>query len=317
MDFYEEIMNLDDEELEEKVEERISELEEKSDEENESIDTIGYHIGYNAENYKIDKIPSTPVDLVYIYSGYIPKGMRIVYGMYYNDSTLLACSTGKYYYVDDDSYILEFCKWIKDALVTDEIELFSYVLDFIDSYLGKIELSVSREKMHKMIYRNDGWFHGLTREHVFSDFKGKGMGACSEYSLMANNILNVLGYDVSYALGKLEVEGDKSGDHAFNIIEYTERNTGKKVNAIMDFCYPVSVYDHNMNIIDKTPFIGKLDVEDSKLNEYLTTEDRTMTFQDYGYLLCGNSVMIMGYERNRHYNISKDFTVGCTKCKRK
>ena len=179
-----------------------------------------------------------------------------------------------------------------------------------EDYFGKIELSVSRGKMHELIMRNDEWFHYPTKEHVFSDFKGKGIAVCSEYSLVANNILNVFGYDTSYVLGKLEVEDDKRGDHAFNLIEYTKKKTGKKINVIIDFCYPVPVYNHNNEVIDKSPFIGELEVEESKLNEYLTTEDRIISFQDYGYLIFGSSTLKMGYERNRNYNISKNFEIG-------
>ena len=56
---------------------------------------------------------------------------------------------------------------------------------------------------------------------------------------MSNNILNVFGFTESNcALGKLNVEeGAERGHHAFNIIEFTEKSTGKKINAIMDYCY--------------------------------------------------------------------------------
>ena len=316
MDFYEEIINLSEEELKERVEERISELEEKADTENEEVDTVGYVIGHNPENYDFEEYHSNPVEIIYIYAGYVPKGMRIVYGMNYDELFYLASNNGEYYYVDDDSYILDFCNFIKDIELETEYELFSYILEFCDEYFKKIT-DIKRSEMHKMIYKKDRYCYELEHEHVFTDFKGRGNAMCSEYTLMSNNILNVFGFESNYALGKLNVEGAERGHHAFNIIEFTEKSTGKKINAIMDYCYPVKVFDINYNVIDKSPFLGELDVPDEELMDYLTKDNHDLVFEDYGYIIIGNSVNKIAYQRNRTYSVGQDFTVGDIKVKRK
>lgn len=316
MDFLEKIRNLSEEELKETVKERIFELEKNADELNEKVDTIGYVIGHNPTNYKFDEYKSNPVSIIYIYNGYIPKGMRIVYGMYYDELFYLASNKGDYYYVDDDSYILDFCKFIKDKDLGTELEFFSYILEFCQNYFKKIE-KIDRAEMYKMIYKKYRYYYEPKKEHVFTDFKDKGNAMCSEYTLMANNILNVFGFESNYALGKLNIEQGGNGDHAFNIVEYTEKSTGKKINAIMDYCSPVKIYDMNYNIIDSSPFIGILNVPNDKLIDYITKDDRELVFENYGYMIMGNSMHKIGYQRNRTYKISQYFTVGTTKVKRK
>ena len=121
MKFYNETKNLSNEELERVVKIRINQLERKSKKENGNIDIIGYDIGYNPEIYDIKKPGKLPpVRTIYIYDGYVPKNTRYVYGItpeVFNNSY---SNVGCYYYVDDDSYILDFCKYVRDKDVQNE-----------------------------------------------------------------------------------------------------------------------------------------------------------------------------------------------------
>ena len=232
--------------------------------------------------------------------------MRIVFGMTF-DYYHIASNAGEYYYVDDDSYILDFCNYIKDQEIINEYEFFSYVLEFVDNYFGRIK-DINRSDMFKMITKSGRNLYRPTRKHNFSEFKGRGNAMCTEYTLMAGNILNVFGFETSFALGKVEIGDDTSGHHAFNIIEYTEKESNRKINAIMDFAYPVQVHDKDYHPIDKAPFIGELEVEDDEIMDYLLDGDNTFTFEDYLYLLLGNSIIKLGNNKDRNYNITNEFT---------
>ena len=116
MDFYEELLKLDDEELEKVVREKINKLEEVSYEDNPNLDTIGYEIDYNPTKYLIELLngeDTIGIDSNCFYVGYARRGLRVVYGLSYGHENLVS-NDGNYYYLDDDSYVLEFCKYIRE-----------------------------------------------------------------------------------------------------------------------------------------------------------------------------------------------------------
>lgn len=204
MDILEYIKQLDDETLEKEVEERIAFLEE--DEENIIPDTIGYKLDYNPDSLiKPNEDPTEieKVNLIDNFNGYIPFGTRIVYGMVFNPETKVKSNGARYYYIDDDSYILDFCKYIRDKDVNDPYDFFDYIFSFIRDYFGVIE-QIDREIMMNYVLKNDYYFYNPTEENRYSMFKGKGNALCSEITLMAQNILSFFGFDVKYIMGTIK-----------------------------------------------------------------------------------------------------------------
>ena len=308
MKYYNEIKNLSDEELERVVKIRINQLERKSKKENGNIDIIGYDIGYNPEIYDIKKPGELPpVRTIYIYDGYVPKNTRYVYGItpeVFNNSY---SNVGCYYYVDDDSYILDFCKYVRDKDVQNEYEMFSYILYFSMNYFHEIE-ELSRYDMFKLINTKEGTFFDPINEHKFSSYKGKGNAMCSEKSLLANNILNFLGYDTSIALGIMSDDESDQGFHAFNIIEYKETGSEEKTLAMIDFSCYTKLLDENCKVIGYNPFIGEISIPKGKEKEYLKENDYTFKFEEYGFMKFGNEVLYITNKKNRYYKIGQGFT---------
>ena len=137
MDLYKELLNLVDQQLEELIARRIKELETKE----EQIQLIGFPLEENPTEYYLtdmDPIHSFDLNIVCGYDGYIPRGTKIVYGFSYNPNNGVASNNGKYYYLDDDHYIYDFCQFIKNQEVANDYELFEYLLDFLKDYFKEI-----------------------------------------------------------------------------------------------------------------------------------------------------------------------------------
>ena len=309
MDFLEVIKYLSDDELEKYLKLKIKELEEISIEDNCNIDTIGYKLDYNPENYNIEKLELKEtffIDIRCFYSGYIKKGLRLVYGVSY-DNLGIVSNDGKYYYVDDDSYVLEFCKYIKEKDIQNDYELFDYVLEFIKNYFKTIE-NLSRDDMFKMIIKEDKIYYKKTNEHKFSSFKGKGNAMCSEYSLMACNILSVFDYNAYLLIGREKTDGLKGGAHAFNLIDFIDYETNKATHLLLDFANHFQVYDMNHKTIGMSPFIGKLKRLDEELVYDIMNNEKHLIFEDYGYMILGDNAIKLGYDRKRDYYIGNELT---------
>lgn len=83
MYYYQEILHLTQKELYGYITDRIEELELESKTWNKEVDTIGYDLDFNPK-YQLGEDKNLMVDIRNLYSGYIPKGTRIVYGLSYD-----------------------------------------------------------------------------------------------------------------------------------------------------------------------------------------------------------------------------------------
>ena len=215
-----------------------------------------------------------------------------------------------YDYIDDDSYVLEFCKYIRDKEVNNEYELFNYLLKFINNYFKKIK-DVDRYEMFKMIKKSKRNYYSPVNEHKFSEFKGKGNAMCSEIAVVAGNILNVFGMDTHIVIGYVNEDGEEDSAHAYNLISYTETETGEEIDAIIDFSHHTEVCDINYKKIMDVPFIGEIEKLDEELVKKLVFENEILSFEDYFYMLLGNTVVKLGCQRDRNYHIGKEYEIDC------
>lgn len=295
----EEIQKLSDEELEEYIKNRINELEENSKRINEDIDTIGYILDYNPSEFNLleEDDDNLEVDLQCTYNGYIPKGMRMVYGLTYTKEKI-AKNSGSYYYIDTDDYVYMFLKYIKDKEVNSEHDLFVYLQFFIKNYLGWIE-KISRDDMFNMIYKNEKSYYDRVEEHNFSWFKNKGNAMCSEISLMAQNILAFFGFNTYIVIGYEKTKENDGECHAYNLVSFNCSETNELAEILIDFSNYTYAYDYKGERINRTPFIGILD----DINEAIETLKRKIDnrtnqeekiiipkFKDYSYILLGNEL---------------------------
>ena len=305
MEILKKIEKLSDLKLNKYVEDRIDYLEEESLKYNPNIDTIGFKLDYNPTDYHLldkEDIKSFEIKVRCFYSGYIPKGIRIVYGMEYHDG-MIASNNGNYYYVDDDNYIKDFCKFIKDKEVVDEFELFDYILEFIRNYFGNIRKLPERDSMNRLILEKDNYFYKPVNEHSFSSFEKKGNAMCTEYSLMAQNIMSFFDIESYYVIGKEEDKINGVENHAFNLINFNKKDTNEERNYLIDFTTPVKVYNENFEELGKSPFMGKLERLDQEFVNDLLTNDTHMSFKSYAYYILGNTLLKISGDIKREYYI--------------
>ena len=309
MDFYREIQELSEKELDLLIENKIKELEIYAKKENHGFETIGYKLDLNPENYHIleREYHSFDIEVRCFYANYIPIGTKMVYGMVYNNNGI-ASNAGDYYYIDDDKYIYDFCKYIKEKEIIDEYELFEYILEFMRSYF-KILKIIDREKMFQMISKEQrNLYYPTIQEHGFHSFKGKGNAMCSEYAIMAQNLLSILDIDSYLVIGKEKTGNSKEESHAFNLASFIEEKSQEPTHILIDLSNFTIIHDVNFKKIGETPYIMYLPEINQEFVNKLIEEEMHLEEEDYGYMVLENEILKMGYGRSRNYYVDGKIT---------
>lgn len=245
---------------------------------------IGVNLDINPINYHLDD-PNFKVERYYegvnFWAGYIPLGTKVVYGRFYNNEFKTSTHKGFYYYVDDDSYIYEFFKFIKEKDVDDEMDIIWLVHSFIKKFLSKNINPTSRYDINKLIYKNEDLFFRPVKEHSIKDFYHNGSAMCSEIALIAENLLSVLGLEVLYLEDK---------EHAYNIYAYHNKAEKKTDIYLLDYSKWVECYDFNHKFIGTAPYIGEIEGATPKLVDEMINEGKRITLPEY-YLLSINGFL--------------------------
>lgn len=302
MDFYYRLTEMSLEEIEKYLSYEICDLENIS-KQNNSYGYIGYNLHFNPGKINIlDKDKQPFIEEVKIHTGYVPKGTKVVFGCSVFDNGM-AFNAGEYYIVDDEEYVYEFCKLIKDTDVRSDEELLEFILIFLNNYLGE-RGNQTRTEMFRLIMKPDCTYYDSIREHKLSDFKEKGNALCTEYAIMANNILTVFGFDSTIVLGELKIGNNEVQDHAFNIVSYTD-NEYNRNDMLVDFSASVEVYDFSYNKVGDVPYIIDLaDVDDDFFQKFYYKE-KHLHFDDYYYVSEGNMLLPLKIDNKiRDYYVS-------------
>ena len=301
MDFYNEIRNKSTEEIKEIVQRRIDKLTEEKNQ-NEKDTFIGYELDHNPTEFYITEDTNTEqfgINIRCLYPGFLKKGMKVIYGMSY-DYNGIASNDGRYYYLDDDSYLEDFVNYIKDIEIIDEYELMDYILEFIRDYFGYLK-QVEREDMFQLLCDSNGKLLKPTEEHGISWFKGKGNAMCSEYAVVAQNILSLFDIECYLVIGKIKIAKEKAESHAYNIVVLEDNE--KEVPMLVDFADYTPVLDITTQKIGESPFISYIDQFDEEFVDKLINQEEHLTFNDYAYIIIGNELIQALYERKRDYYI--------------
>lgn len=227
-----------------------------------------YHLGepnFNGETF---------FEVLPYWDGYIPLGTKVVYGGFYDRKLKVSSNKGYYYYVDDDSYVYEFFKYIKEkgTEVKDDFDLVWLVHGFEKKLLNKNVNPKSRYEVGKLLYQSDDLLFRPTKEHSIKDFYHNGSSMCSEISLIAENLLSIFGLNVLYLINK---------NHAFNVFAYDNKETQKQEIYILDYSSPVNCYDFKFNLLGTSPFIGELENEDCSVVDKMLRDGKKFTFNNY------------------------------------
>lgn len=196
------------------------------------------------------------------WSGYIPLNTKIVYGIACGKKFNFDSNCGYYYYVDDDSYVYTFIKLIKEWEIEDAFDIVSLINGFSKRLFEKLVDPQRRMQMHKLLLKEDYVFFEPTKEHSIKDFYGNGSAQCTEYALIANNLLNVLGIPTYYCM-------DKS--HAFNVM-FLENDKEDYDGYLLDYSESIPVYNAKNEYVGKYPFYEKIETEKKRFL-YVNSED--------------------------------------------
>jgi len=233
---------------------------------------IGANLGISpCENINSDK---ELVDALNVWVGYVPEGMKIVY-QYNDNEDGIKYTNGFYYYLDDDSYIFEFFKYIRNEKVDNMDDFYLYVHEFLDLFLRKNINRIVREDMHQLLYRSDNYnFINPYKEHSIKDFYHNGSAICSEVSVMGSNILSVFGFNIVMVFDR---------NHAYNVL--LDKN-GKKY--ILDFSNYVYVRNIKGEIEYAVPFFEEIKGDDDLITRVINHQEE-IRLKEYYYLIINNS----------------------------
>lgn len=204
------------------------------------------------------------------FHGYIPKGMKIIYGTFFDFVNQTYANLGCYYYLDDESYIVDFFRFLRNQKINDDYDIFIAISNFLNNFFDRDSGKTSRKTLHSLLLNKDGNLIPPIKEHSITDFYGNGSALCSEYSALAQNILSVLGYDAIFMINTT---------HAYNVVVYESENEYRAL--IIDFSVGIRVVDYNFNVIKTYPFIEEIpNLSYEMLNEFINS-GRKIRLQDY------------------------------------
>lgn len=304
MDIYEQILKCKtDEDLKLFAEEAINYFTDQALDDNKETNLIGSGVELNPVDYHLDDKNFEREDFIYcvnIWNGFIPKGMKIVYGRFLDRETGLTSNKGAYYYVDDESYVYEFFKFLRtrEDDIGDEFDLISAAYEFTVQYFscGPFD-AVDREVMFKTLYKDNHRFHQPTKEHLFSSFKHKGGALCTERALMAENLLSVLGLEMIYVM-------DLS--HTYNFFAQ-HREDGKADIYVVDFAKFVDVFDESFNYMGSAPFVRVIEDCTNEMLSRVVNNGERIEFQEFYYYVINGQVIEQPLDTTRTYGTDWGF----------
>ena len=292
-----------DRRLKKLIDYRIKRLERKNLKNNPNVTSVGYQVDYtptiqdfvwDGEDYSLQFMVRC------FYNQFLPKNMKVVYGLGWDSLSGRAGNRGNYYYMDDQEYLYDFCKFIKDKEIVDEYEFFGYIRDSLSHYFGVIP-SQDRDEMHNLLVDKNGNYITPHKEHSIKDFKGKGNALCSEYASMAHNILRLFDFESYLVIGNMSTSTSKNESHAYNMITFKEEDTKETKHVVVDFLNPVYVYDMNYQLIGDEPFIGFIESLDQDFVNRFVNGEEHLEFDEYGYSILGDTLLKFSYDRTREY----------------
>ena len=282
-----------DEELKELADKIIKKNTESAMDINMNYGYIGQELDINPINYHITDSnfePEYTFNTVPFWNGYIPLGTKIVYGGVYSEKYRTCSNRGSYYYLDDDNYIYEFFKYIKDKEVEDENDIVIYIATFLKNKFDRYYDAKDRDEMHKLIMMAEDLYFKPTKEHSIKDFYNNGSAMCSEYAVVAENIMSALGFKTLLLF---------DSNHSFNVFIYS---SGEEIGLyVLDYSNTVDCYNIKLDLIGYIPFFGKIDCEDVNILRNVILNGERLEFDDYFMYKINGCLYKMILDQKRSY----------------
>ena len=272
-----------EEELKEIMDFSIAEFINRSKPRNRDHDTIGR---ITTVNPQVDLLGGDRqgTRIVNRWVGYIPNNVKVVIRC--EDHNGVICNDGYYFYVGDDSYVYDFCKFIKGNEYNNPVNFILDIGRFMKNYFGTIPMYSSREERFKLLENEDGFKYGPIREHLLTDFKGSGVAMCTEMSAMGQNLMTLFG---------LRTEMIMDYNHAYNVWFY-----GDKV-FIVDYQNQIVVYDIHFNEIKRIPFVEEIHDYTDEMYMDMILGNNKILLDDFSLVKMLNSNTVLENNRVRAY----------------
>ncbi len=266
---------------------------------NEDTSVIGFDVEINPYCGILDDNHSHVNQYLDGWVNYIPKDTKIVYGGYYYNlyDYMHIFTGGLYYYVDDESYVYEFFKYIKDLKIEYDYDVFVAVHDFINKKFGEPESDARRHEMFQLILKEDGLnYYRPIKEHSIKDFYGTNSAMCSERAVIAENLLSLLDFDIIFF---------HDDNHAFNFIIKNYDDEEQFELYVLDFSMTVPCYDINHNYIKNEPYYMKVENMDNEAFCEFLNGSEPIEVPNYLNYYIGDEVKPVQLTDNRTYGKRK------------
>jgi len=166
------------------------------------------------------------------------------------------------YEVKTRDYFYEFAKYIRSNNIDNEYHLYCCILHFSREYLLSQDVENGMANSFIKYYE--------IKE--FGDFKKNNKAACLEFSIIAQNLLALFGFETYICFGYLEHDTSVlPTPHAYNIIKIDNNY------CLVDYMNPVLVYEGD-KVVNYWLFEGN--INENELNDFLNG-NITKEFQEY------------------------------------
>lgn len=266
----EKIINAKEYDLDEIIKIRIDELNKRDD----KVEKLGFFS--MAESYPV-------------YKGFIPLDTRIKYSNFGLED----------YGMKTTDFIYEYIHLIKKYNIFNAKQIIVFLEYYINLYFG-LPQGTSREN----IFNDVAWKNTTTDEEYFSALqkndigmlKNKGAALCTERSAVAEQILSVLGFEVYYCMGCVDLGNNHQEPHCFNIIKTN------KGYVLLDYSCPVKEYNTDNTLRAFYPFIAGITNEE--FADFIN-ENKLKSYSNYRYEIKDGKKIKVVDESSRSYIVGK------------
>ncbi len=291
-----------DEELKALARETIEGFSNLAQKENYNRKYIGADLDINPRDYHLAE-PNLKTrekfDFNYLWTGYIPLGTKVVYGYCCSPTTKTSFHSGYYFYVDDDSYVYEFFKYLKGKDIETEFDIIFLAYIFVMNWLNKKRVNFNgreREDIDRLLIKDDDFFYRPTKEHSIKDFYFNGSAMCSEISLLAENLMSIFGLDVMYVVDK---------NHVYNIyIDHYDPEDLEKIRSyIVDFSGWVDCINEKFEVVGISPFITEIENGNQSLLKEMVEDGKRIEVNEYIVFNINGENYELSLNKKREYGI--------------
>lgn len=253
---------------------------------------LGVNVSLN-KKFALENNENNMIGNFYWYN-FIDSDVKVIYG-FSIDKNSCACNDGLYYYIDDNEYLYDFARFIKDKEIGNDFDFLCYVKEFLDNYFNSISNVnlLSREERNRAFINSNGK-NIEPINHSNKDFYQSNVAMCTEYATMGLNILGVFGYSCLTIIGSFEFDEEEIG-HAYNIVAM---DNGV---YLVDMASSVPVTDLDGNLLDEVPFCKELNEEEL---QNILDKKEPISLNNVFYIYFGEKNFKFEEARQRTYRVS-------------